>query len=136
VISWDDKYLIGIEEIDEQHKELFRIANEGFNLLKNEFYLDKYDHVIKIIEELKKYAIFHFKTEEEYMLKNNYRKYFSHKVIHDDFLDKVKNIDLEAMDENQDEYLLSILNFIIDWIEEHILGTDKKFAEELIKDAM
>ncbi|WFA08604.1 bacteriohemerythrin [Tissierella sp. Yu-01] len=130
MIKWEDKYLLGIDIIDEQHKELFRIAGEAFDLLKNEFYLDKYDHVVKIIEELKDYAVYHFKTEEEYMFKNNYKKYFSHKIIHDEFLEEVKKINLDDMDENQDEYLLSIINFVVDWIVEHILGTDKLYVSE------
>lgn len=124
MIKWDDKYLLNIDIIDEQHKELFRIASEAFNLIKSDFYSDKYDQVVKIIEELKDYAVYHFKSEEEYMLSIGYKKYFSHKVIHDEFLEKVTKIDLEAMDENQDEYLLSIITFVVDWIGSHILGTD------------
>lgn len=131
MIKWDDKYLLGIDIIDDQHKELFRIAQEATDLLRDDFAMDKYDRVIKIIEELKSYAIYHFKTEEEYMLNNGYRKYLSHKVIHDEFLEKISGIDLEAMDENQDEHLLSIINFVVDWISTHILGTDKLIAETL-----
>lgn len=129
MIIWDDKYLVGIDKIDEQHKELFRIAGQAFDLLKNDFYLDKYDRVIEIIEELKAYAVHHFETEEAYMLEIGYKKYFSHKTIHDDFVEKVKKVDLEAMDDNQEEYLLSIITFVVDWIEQHILGTDKLIVE-------
>ena len=63
------------------------------------------------------------------MLKNEYRKYLSHKVIHDEFIEEVSKIDLEAMDDNQNEHLLSIINFVVDWISTHILGTYKLIAE-------
>lgn len=129
MIKWDDRYLIGVEIIDEQHKELFRIAEEAFDLLKNDFLVDKYDKVIELIEELKTYAVHHFETEEAYMLEIGYKKYFTHKTIHDDFVEKVKKVDLKAMDENQEEYLLSIITFVVDWIEQHILGTDKLITE-------
>lgn len=59
MIKWSDEYLLGIDIIDEQHKELFRIAGDAYDLLKNEFYIDKYDRVVKLIEELKRYAAFH-----------------------------------------------------------------------------
>lgn len=131
MIKWDDKYLLGIDIIDEQHKELFRIAQEASDLLEDDFTIDKYDKVINIIEELKSYAVYHFKAEEEFMLDNEYRKYLSHKIIHDEFLEKVSKVDLEAMDENQNEHLLSIINFVVDWIATHILGTDKLIAETL-----
>lgn len=128
MIKWDDKYLIGVDIIDTQHKELFRIANEAYNLLKNEFYTDKYDKVVLLIEELRNYAIFHFETEQNYMKEIGYRKLLSHKVLHDDFVDKVNKINLNHMDENQDEYLSSIIMFVVDWIENHILKTDKQIV--------
>jgi len=132
MINWKDEYILGIDIIDEQHKELFRIARDAQALLKNDFYTDKYDHVVKLIEELKTYAVFHFQTEEEYMMKIGYKKLFSHKVIHTDFVEKVKKINLEAMDENQEEYLSSIIMFVVDWIEQHILGTDKQIVSQII----
>ena len=57
----------GIEFIDEQHAKLFEIANETYNLLMNDFKIDKYDEVIELLVELKDYTKFHFKQEEEYM---------------------------------------------------------------------
>lgn len=126
MIKWDDKFLIGVDIIDQQHKELFRIANDAYSLLKSEFYTDKYDKVVQLIEELKNYAVFHFETEENYMMEIGYKKFLSHKVVHDDFVEKVKKVNLEHMDENQDEYLTSILMFVVDWIENHILKTDKQ----------
>ena len=128
MIKWDDKYLLGIELIDTQHKELFRIAGDAYSLLKNEFHTDKYDHVVKLIEELKNYAIFHFESEQNYMQEIGYKKFLSHKVVHDDFLDKVNKVNLEHMDENQDKYLSDIIMFVVDWIEDHILKTDKQIV--------
>ena len=127
MIKWKDDYLLGVEEIDLQHKELFRIASDAYELLKNEFYTDKYDRVIKIIEELKSYAVLHFQSEEKYMASIGYKKLLSHKVIHNDFIEKVSKIDLGKMDENQDEYLSSIIMLVVDWIENHILGTDRQY---------
>ena len=55
------KFETGINFIDEQHKRLFEIANEAYNLLHNEFKIDKYDEVMDLITDLKEYTIFHFK---------------------------------------------------------------------------
>lgn len=128
MIKWDDKYLIGVELIDTQHKELFRIAGDAYSLLKNEFYTDKYDQVVKLIEELKSYAVYHFESEQNYMKEIGYKKFLSHKVIHDDFLENVSKVDLEHMDDNQDKYLSDIIMFVVDWIEDHILKTDKQIV--------
>jgi hemerythrin len=125
MLNWKEDYTTGVELIDDQHKELFKIANKGFELLRNDFYTDKYDRIIEILEELKNYTVFHFKSEENYMLSIGYKKFLSHKVDHDDFIQKVNNVDLRKIDQNQDEYIMEILSFICKWIEEHIHEKDK-----------
>lgn len=125
MIQWKESYRLGIDEIDDQHKKLFEIANRAYELLKNDFVTDKYDRIVSIIEELKEYTVYHFSFEENYMASINYRKLLSHKVIHDDFIAKISEVDLDNVDENQDEYLMGILDFVVEWIEQHILGTDK-----------
>jgi hemerythrin len=125
MVKWEDKYSLGVESIDEQHKELFRIANRIYELLKNEMILDKYDHIMEIIDELKNYTVDHFKDEEEYMKSIGYKKFLSHKVAHTDFLDKMENIDVNKIDNGHNEYLLSILDFVCVWLIEHIMKEDK-----------
>jgi hemerythrin len=126
MLKWKDDYLIGIPEIDEQHKELFKIAGRAYAVLNDDFSMDKYDKIITILEELKEYAIHHFRSEEEYMASIRCKRLFSQKVEHNDFIEKVNNVDLRKIDENQDNYLLGILNFIVEWTSDHILKKDKE----------
>jgi hemerythrin len=126
MIKWKDEYSLGVEQIDEQHRKLFEIAGRAYDFLKDEFSIDKYDQVVAILEELKDYAVYHFETEEGYMKSIGYRKFLSHKVVHDDFIQKVKDTNLNKVDENPEQYLLEVLNFIVNWIDGHILGMDKK----------
>ncbi|AFK86144.1 bacteriohemerythrin [Thermoanaerobacterium saccharolyticum] len=130
MITWKEDFRLGIGEIDKQHKRLFDIANEAYDLLKNEFAIDKYDHIVDIIKDLKDYTIYHFDYEENYMKSIGFKKLLSHKVLHDDFKEKINNIDLDKIDQNQDEYIKDILNFLVDWIEKHILKDDRLYAEK------
>ncbi len=57
MIKWKDDYKIGVEQIDKQHQKLFEIANEAYNLLKNDFCYDKFDQIIQILAELRDYAV-------------------------------------------------------------------------------
>lgn len=125
MLKWKDDYLIGVESIDEQHEKLFEIAGRAFDLLKNDMCIDKYDRIVEILEELKNYAIYHFKSEEEYMLSIEYKRFISHKVEHDEFIEKVNNADLKKIDVDQDAYLMSLLEFIVNWTSDHILKNDK-----------
>jgi hemerythrin len=130
MIKWKDQYCLGVESIDEQHKELFNIANRIYDLLKNELIMDKYDQIIEIIEELKKYTVYHFKAEEEYMQRIGYKKFLSQKVAHNDFLEKMDSIDLDKIDNGHNEYLLGILDFVCIWLVEHIIKEDKLIVEQ------
>lgn len=120
-----EEYKIGVEHIDEQHKKLFELADKAYMLLKDDFSIDKYDKIVHIIEELKEYTIFHFKSEEEYMESINYKRRFTQKIEHEEFIKRIEAIDLISIDEKQDESLVKILNFLNDWLTEHILRNDK-----------
>ncbi|EKQ55025.1 MULTISPECIES: bacteriohemerythrin [unclassified Clostridium] len=124
-----EEYKIGIEHIDEQHKKLFELADKAYMLLKDEFALDKYDKIVGILDELKDYTIFHFKSEEEYMESINYKRLFTQKIEHDKFIKTLEEIDYKHIDANQDDSLVKILNFLNDWLTEHILKTDKLIGQ-------
>ncbi|WP_371378070.1 bacteriohemerythrin [Sporomusa aerivorans] len=125
MVLWKEDYCIGVTAIDEQHHRLFDIANEIDRLLNNELIIDKYDQIIAIVSELREYTVRHFAAEEAYMLEVKYPKFFSHKVLHSDFIEKIDSIDLAQIDNEQNTYLKSILNFVIEWLLDHILKQDK-----------
>jgi len=124
-----EEYKIGVELIDEQHKKLFELANKAYILLKDDFSLDKYDKIVHILEELKDYTIFHFKSEEEYMESIEYKRLFTQKIEHEKFIKTLEETNYRDIDENQDESLVKILNFLNDWLIEHILKTDKLIVQ-------
>lgn len=129
MFKWKKEYETGITIIDEQHKELFKIGNESYDLLKNDLILDKYDKVVVILNKLLDYCEYHFSTEEEYLLNIGYKKFLSHKVQHDDFIKKIKKADIERIDHNQDGYLMEVLEFFMEWISGHILATDMDYVK-------
>lgn len=130
MLKWKDDYLIGINKIDEQHKELFRIAESAYSLLKSDYFVDKYNKIVEIIEELREYTIFHFQEEQKYMISIKYKRFFAHKIEHDDFIEKLNKVDLTDVDNNQDKYIMDLLEFVVNWISKHILGTDLKIIED------
>jgi len=125
MIKWTDDYCLGVDFIDEQHRQLFEIANRIFSLLENELIMDKHDRIIEIIDELKNYTIYHFKSEEDYMQSIGYRRLLSQKVAHNDFIEKMATIDIGQIDNGQNEYLRGILIFVVEWLVGHILKEDK-----------
>lgn len=127
--EFKEEFRTGIESVDLEHKKLFEIANRAYETLMDEFIPDKYDYILDILNELKDYAATHFKHEEEYMMSINYRKLFSQKAMHADFIQKLSEYDLNELDENQKDTIIDILNFLNDWLIEHIMKSDKLIGE-------
>ena len=61
LIKWTDKYLVGIKEIDNQHKGLVVLINELFNLMSQG---KAKDNMNEIFIHLTEYTKKHFYTEE------------------------------------------------------------------------
>ncbi len=127
--EFKDEFRTGIESIDKEHAKLFEIADRAYTTLMDDFIPDKYDYVVDILNELKEYASFHFQHEEEYMMSINYNKLFSHTVEHNDLLEKVSKYDLSKFDENQKDAILEILEFINNWLVNHIVLRDKQIGK-------
>ena len=126
--EFKEEYVTGIEQIDEEHTRLFEIADETYNLSRKEFLVDKYDQVIQILKELKEYATMHFEHEEAYMESIGYKKMFTQKVQHNAFCEKLNSWNLYDIDENSEEIVDEILNFLTNWLVSHILEHDKQIG--------
>lgn len=118
------EYFTGIDFIDQEHTKLFEIANEAYELLTNQFIPDKYDYIMDLVNDLKDYTQYHFNHEQEYMNNIGYKRIFSQKVAHDDFIEKLNAYDSDSVDENQKESLLELLEFLNTWLVDHILKSD------------
>ena len=69
---------------------------------------------------------------EELMKKIGYPEIEAQKRAHSAFVEKLVNIDfreLEAMDDNQEEYLMDLIGFLLGWLSNHILASDKKIGK-------
>ena len=126
--EFKQEYVTGIASVDEEHKRLFEIADEAYQLTKEEFLVDKYDQVRHILGELREYALQHFEHEEAYMASINYKHMFIQKVQHDQFREKINDMNLEHLDENTDAMLTEILEYLTNWLINHILEHDKQFG--------
>jgi hemerythrin len=113
--------VIGIEEIDGQHKAIFNFFNELYDSIHNK--TEGYN-LEKAFFFLKDYVVFHFSREEEYMQKYSYPEYEYHKSQHEHFI--------EQLEQKQREFLLAgesvkieLLVWLYFWFKKHILSVDK-----------
>ena len=124
-----EKYMTGIPLIDGEHETLFEIIGEANELVKAELLHDKYDRIVEILGKLRDYTNEHFQDEEEYMEGIGYPGLPAQKMAHKAFVTKLEEIDLEQIDQNQQEYLEELMEFLFGWLSNHILKSDKLIAE-------
>ena len=119
--------LIGVAEIDDEHKRLFELIGEIDSAVKSN--TDSVSTAMALLNELKQYAVTHFAHEEAYMESINYKNMFIQKVQHDKFREKINDMNLEHLDENTEDTLSDILTYLTNWLVNHILEHDKQIGQ-------
>ena len=126
LIKWAEKYSVGYEEIDNQHKKLAGMINE----LYSAFLEGKANDIVEnILSEMIKYTDYHFKTEEKYFEKYNYSDTQVHIKEHQSFVSQV-TIFFNDFKKGSVSVSYDIMNFLRDWLVKHIQGSDNKYSLE------
>lgn len=82
-LVWEDRYNIGIDRFDKEHKKLFKIINKLFQFSGQQ---EKGAWVCQEgIKYFKDHAIKHFAEEEAYMESISYQGLETHRRLHEDF---------------------------------------------------
>ncbi|MDR1279097.1 MAG: bacteriohemerythrin [Treponema sp.] len=125
-VEWDDRYTVGVQMIDEQHKELFSMINNFYPGCLKEG--EKANiHFKLMVYGFINYIKYHFDTEEQFLERLKYPDSMAHKRQHDEFI----RVILEKMEKVELGQPVSFKNFtryIRDWLVTHITLIDKKYA--------
>lgn len=137
IIKWREEYSCYEANIDEQHRKLIDMINQMNEIAELDDSYDHYDEIVKLFNGLKEYTVYHFDHEEALMKQKGYDS-FNIKIQvleHKSFINKVAAINLYELDENQAQTVRKVLDFLSHWLDQHILGTDKKFGEYIKENA-
>lgn len=128
--NWNDSYLLGIPMIDNQHKKFFVILDNLVTLNQKQ----EKSEMHSLINELQNYVIYHFKTEEDLMVKSQSPNIYLHVMEHELFRKKVEEFH-HSYYNNNEELLNEMISFMRKWLIIHISGTDAEYADS-IKDTL
>jgi len=129
--GFKEEYLMDIPEIDDQHKTYFEMLDKLGDVTSDLYKPlddDEVDEVVDILNELRDYAMLHFRTEETYMKDVNYPGLSAQKKEHNRFITDVIRMEADLMN-GSIVPLIKIQNFMHDWYRDHIMNLDKPFSE-------
>lgn len=125
--TWNEKYSTGIQGVDDDHRKLVEMIDELYTAMSMGEAKSK---VQSIVSGLIDYSNFHFKREEDLMLKAGYNELEQHKALHKSFIDKVK-IYQEKIDSGVLNISVDVIAFLRDWLISHIQYVDMKFVDSI-----
>lgn len=121
-IVWSPQLAIGNPKVDDEHKELIRIANAVLRALNEG--RDKAEFG-KLLHALREYTVFHFNNEEEFMRSINYPDIRRHMDEHTELKRKVKDFQNELF-HGQKIDVNRMRDMLKEWLVGHILNCDLK----------
>ena len=128
MIKWSKNYLMGIDKLDEEHKELFRISDQIYNKVMERGDDAKYRLFLmnEALEYMLRYFKRHAKGEEIYMREIGYAAYEFHKMLHDEFYNMLlkKKADIVKRNECSKKEIAELVGDGIGWLLEHIITED------------
>nr|AQV13629.1 hemerythrin [Enchytraeus albidus] len=110
---WDESFKVFYENLDDQHKSLFKAV---FECAGDKGSSDKLGNLVSV-------TVNHFTEEEGMMQKKKYPEFGPHKAAHDAFVAKIKGLKAPVDD--------ATIHFAKDWLVNHIKGTDFKYKGKL-----
>ncbi len=127
-LEWKDEYCVGIDSIDQQHRKLVNLINQLQTALD---YSTGEEFERDALEELVDYTKTHFSYEEGLMKDNDYPDDEPHKLQHQKMFKKVEEV-LAEYEQDQDTAMSNAVEYLKDWLINHINGTDKQYSSYLI----
>jgi hemerythrin len=125
LLTWKEEYSVGVVEIDEQHKALFKTINELVFEIDS---LPDKKKVEQLVSEIEKYKFDHFATEERYFEEFGYSERDMHIKAHRQF-----NEVFDAMKVKYGEDYVGLAfvltDFLEDWLITHLLSVDRRYIE-------
>ncbi|MBF0490159.1 MAG: hemerythrin family protein [Candidatus Omnitrophica bacterium] len=126
MMEWSEKYSTGIEDIDKQHRALFKFFAFMEKKIK-----EKDSTIIKdTLCFLETYIVEHFKFEEMCMLGTNCPEAENNKKEHDLFIIQLREFNNKVKTSPDPlEVMLEINHFVKNWLVNHISKTDAELKK-------
>lgn len=127
LFEWTPEFSVSVQRFDSEHKKLIGLINE----LNDAMAAGRGRTVLAhVLQELADYVRRHFAAEEEAMRRAGYKGLESHIAEHRKLTEQV-TIFFEEFSSNAGTSPVDLLFFLRNWLQRHILETDRSYAAAL-----
>jgi hemerythrin-like metal-binding protein len=129
LLTWSDKYSVGVKELDGQHMKLVETLNQLHDgMMKGQAKSVTGPLLMKLVD----YTRDHFAAEERIFATTRYPQAARHKTEHVELTRQVEEF-VGRYDRGEITLNVQLLNFLRDWLTNHILKEDKEYGPWLNK---
>jgi len=128
-IVWSDEYSVGVQKLDDQHKNIINLVNE----LHKATGISSCDQTLHdIMDKMCKYASDHLDYEESLLKEIDYPEFDDHQKGHRKYIEAVADY---AIDATLEDFAIpdKLLTFLNEWWLKHILEEDMKYKPYFAK---
>lgn len=128
LVEWSEKMSVGVEMLDADHKRLLALLNDlhdgivaGHGTVRLE----------RVLDGLVEYIEHHFAHEEEFFAQSEYPGAGEHIQEHRALTRLILDVKARYNKGMFDALSLNTLEFLKQWLQDHVQGCDKKYTEHL-----
>lgn len=122
VLSWKKEYSVGVEQIDNEHKQLIEMINKAYDSVEDR---EEEEVLSELVKEMQQYAKTHFATEAAFMKIHDYPEVESHRLKHNDFMMHAAPAGKKLTSDGKELDPIKVFKYLADWLTDHIMETDK-----------
>ena len=128
--GWKDEYSVGIQIMDDQHKEIFKLVAE----LKEAFEKKEKIDLEYTLARMDVFALYHFASEEQLMARYAFDGLEEHTKGHQAFRDRLEVFREKYTNFPDKEFEVAeeILSSVQEWIESHLLVLDMEYSRFIL----
>ncbi|MEW5849372.1 MAG: hemerythrin family protein [Myxococcota bacterium] len=127
--SWTEDLAVGVPEIDDQHRELFRLVDM---LLAACLAGNGKTEAERVMGFLECYVVDHFSAEEALMHRVGYPQVETHHLQHRQMVQRLAELKVALARDGVTSLLVTQLNrSVVDWLLNHVGRSDRALADFL-----
>jgi hemerythrin len=127
LLQWKPEYSVGIQSMDDEHREMIELINATYEKLKSN---SDADQVEEYLGEILSTISMHFALEERIMRNAGYGEFQAHKDDHEILLDGLRDL-MDDYFDDPDAGANKLEQSLSDWFAGHFSTFDSRLHGEL-----